>query len=203
MSTEYAELAREFARTISSSFQSPPYYEILCEAEPLYEHKKCGPLIHEELSRLLEDRAEGLVAPRAETTWEGKERGTKTKPPRYSYHVLGTNSYPDAAVLSPFRCAFEFDREPKPRGTKKPTSGVSRLKTALMKTAVHVLSSAYDAAALVYVRHPQQAGIDYRNDTGEYTSALLRTLEEKGVYLAVVDADGRSTTALQEPARNP
>jgi hypothetical protein len=96
-------------------------------------------------------------------TWEGRRRDGGRNDP-YSYHVLGTNAFPDAAVLSPFTCAFEFDREPEKE--------VSHLKRALMKASVHVLSGAYDAGVLVYVRHRERAKTDYLGD-GLNTDRLL------------------------------
>lgn len=112
---------------------------------------------------------------------EGRGRGASQR----NYELLGTGAFPDAAVVWPFRCAVEYDRQPNPTNS-------SHLKTTLLKTAAHVLSGAYDAAIHVFVFHdacPWNAdsyGLDVRVTEIEHlpTRTFLSNLENQGVFLA-------------------
>ncbi|MCA9632068.1 MAG: hypothetical protein KC766_30650 [Myxococcales bacterium] len=106
-----------------------------------------------------------------------------------SYQLLGTDAYPDAAVLSPFRCAIEFDRQS--------ASGWSHFKDALLKAAAHSISGAYDATLFVYTLRRKEAWAgNYLDDYGEGqpppgvsvapTQTLLSRLTELGVVWAFV-----------------
>ena len=108
--------------------------------------------------------------------WEGnrKRKGKQG----HSYPLLGTYAHPDSAVLRPFRCAFEFDREHHPQGVF--------FKQALLKTAVHVLSGAYDAAILVFLLKDGSSPETYHNDGSQYTQQLRRRFEEQGIYACMV-----------------
>lgn len=106
-----------------------------------------------------------------------------------AYQLLGTEAHPDAAVLSPFRCAIEFDRQG--------ASGWSDFKTALLKAAVHSISGAYDATLFVYTLRRTEASL--QNYLEDYeppwlpsdvavapTQTLLSRLTELGVVWAFV-----------------
>ncbi|MCA9644597.1 MAG: hypothetical protein KC492_28090 [Myxococcales bacterium] len=106
-----------------------------------------------------------------------------------SYPLLGTDTYPDAAVLGAFRCAIEFDRQP--------ASGWSHFKGALLKAAAHSISGAYDATLFVYtLRRKDTEPGQYLEDYGEGrpppdvavapTQTLLSRLTELGVVWAFV-----------------
>ncbi|MCB9589640.1 MAG: hypothetical protein H6718_29770 [Polyangiaceae bacterium] len=106
-----------------------------------------------------------------------------------SYQLLGTDGFPDAAVLSPFRCAIEFDRQS--------TKGWSQFKDALLKAAAHSMSGAYDATLFVYTLKRKEAWSgNYLEDYGEGrpppdvavapTQTLLSRLTELGVVWAFV-----------------
>ncbi len=112
--------------------------------------------------------------------WEGnaeRVRGTQ----QHSYPLLGTWAHPDAAVLRPFTCALEFDREPGG------SMDWSHFKACLMKAACHVLSRAYDAALFIYtLRRPGSTAAIYTEDDSEHTVELLASLRSRGLVVAIV-----------------
>lgn len=116
--------------------------------------------------------------------WEGNsDRKGKQM---HSYPLLGTWTHPDAAVLRPFTCAIEFDREP-------PEADWAHFKSCLMKASCHVLSRAYDASLLVFSlrRNGSTPGtyLDPQKDDpykAKFTSELLTTLRSRGMVIAIV-----------------
>lgn len=144
------------------------------EASGGSEHKVLAPRIEQVALTLARPDEEVLI------DWEGN---SQRKPPQaHSYKLLGTETHPDAAVLRPFRCAVEFDREG--------TDGRSRFKDCLLKAACHVLSGAYDGVLFVYTltRSDSTAETyltDYEEGQG-HTAQLLKLLDEKGVTIAIV-----------------
>lgn len=113
--------------------------------------------------------------------WEGnknREPGTQ----QHSYPLLGTYAHPDAAVLKPFTCALEFDREPGER------QDWSHFKASMMKAACHVLSRAYDATLFVYtLRRADSSATAYlEGEESQHTKELLSSLRASGLVVAVV-----------------
>lgn len=112
--------------------------------------------------------------------WEGngeRARGTQ----QHSYPLLGTWAHPDAAVLRPFTCAIEFDREPAG------SMDWSHFKSCLMKSACHVLCRAYDATLFVFtLRRPQSTPAIYLDDESHHTAELLGGLRSRGLVVAIV-----------------
>ncbi len=143
-------------------------------ATPRAEHKDIA--VREHLDELLKGVSGVLV-------WEGNP--SKEKKERYSYQVLGALTFPDAAVLSPFTCAFEFDREAR-RGSDK-----SSFKRALMKASVPVLSGKYDACVLIFSLQSGTVRTAYRDDN-ERTKELLAFLEKRGLYVALINGSAAS-----------
>ena len=132
--------------------------------------------IQEYLHEFLKAESAGSAHPAPCFDWEGNEQ-RQCRQTR-SYPLLGTLAWPDAAVLRPFRCAFEFDREDP--------SGGADFKTKLMKASVHVLSGNYEACVFVYFLQPrdtQHGYLDYRN---KYTRRLIEALRANGMYVAMV-----------------
>lgn len=138
------------------------------------EHKRLAPDIEKELAEFIGER--GLSAGNSRFDWEGNS--ARRLPQKHSYVLLGTGAHPDAAVLSPFKCALEFDREH--------TKGFSHLKSALSKTACHVLSGAYEAAILVFTLERSASADAYIRDKSAHTEAYLQNLRASGVVLAIV-----------------
>ena len=124
----------------------------------------------------LQGETEHKVTQQRLVDWEGKRR-RRQEQERY-YPVLGITSFPDAAVLAPFKCAFEFDREP--------AKGGSHFKTALMKASVHVLSGAYDSCVFVYILRPGSSRRAYLPGKCKYTQRLIATLQAAGLYVAFI-----------------
>jgi hypothetical protein len=112
--------------------------------------------------------------------WEGNDRRGREQ--KLKYPILGTLAYPDAAVLRPLRCAFEFDREKK--------QGTSGFKNALMKASVHVLSGAYEACVLVFILLPGLSPHEYLDEKSKNTRRLVKTLGAKGLYVSLTSAVG-------------
>ena len=176
MPVTHSHLARKFADGISEKFASRQFREALRNAVSQYEHKATAPLISQYLDEHLKAESAGSSPPTAVFTWEGN----KKKGSPYGYPILGTWTFPDAAVLSPFRCAFEFDREAK--------LGGAGFKAALMKASVHVLSGAYEACVLVYILQPRSTPHKYLNDGSDYTRRLIEALRANGLFLALTSA---------------
>ena len=171
MQSARSHLARKFAHDTRQAFMSTPFRKNL---RPFEEHKTTAPLIRRHLERFLqtEPRAEALRDILLD--WEGNDRREGKQ--EYSYRILGTSTWPDAAVLRPFKCAFEFDREKK--------QGTSRFKDALMKASVHVLSGRYEACVLVFILLPGLNPYEYLHDEGKYTQKLVKMLEANGLYVS-------------------
>lgn len=165
-------LAHKFAERISSILSLPEHRSKFRE-QPLYEHKSIAPLIQAELVLFL--RAENLGETDFVFDWEGNSRKSKQQ---HSYPVLGTWTHPDAAVLSPFKCAFEIDRENKQAG--------SGFKDALMKASVHVLSGKYESCVFVYVLKSGQSEM-YLDDEGKVqTEHLITLLKNHGLFVSII-----------------
>lgn len=143
------------------------------------EHKVLSGRIQAHLAEFLAPPPTSKAAPPTSFfDWEGNS--ARTWPQAHSYTLLGTGAHPDAAVLQPFTCALEFDRQP-------PTKGTSYLKDRVMKAACHVLSGAYDAVLVVYILDPVGAGRDAYLDKGNpFTDHLLATLKLQGLELVTV-----------------
>jgi hypothetical protein len=135
--------------------------------------------LHELVRNLLSQMAGevGLSANHFHSDYEGNARREKQ---HHSYPLLGTWAHPDAAVLSPFRCAIEYDRQPAETNS-------SHLKISLGKTAAHVLSGAYDSAIQVYLLRPgtYQTEKSYTTDSAGTTKRFLARMEQMGVFLHV------------------
>ena len=80
-------------------------------------------------------------------------------------------------MLSPFRCAFEFDREEE--------GGGAGFKDALMKASVHILSGRYKACVLFYVLRPGSSH-KYLDDGSPHTQRLMKGLRRKGLEVALI-----------------
>lgn len=142
------------------------------------EHKVVASDIEEALLKFL--KRKGLPAGQDDYLFdfEGRERPRGVRQV-HSYELLGTWTHPDAAVLRPFALAIEFDREHE--------TGRSHFKTALMKTACHVMSGAYDAAVQVLVVRQSGSSADvYGDDGSDYTGRLLDVLRAHGVVTIFV-----------------
>jgi hypothetical protein len=171
MQSARSHLARKFAHDISQAFTSTKFREKL---PPYEEQKATAPLIHRNLERFLKTESRDGALRDILFDWEGNDRREGKQ--KYSYPILGTSTWPDAAVLRPFKCAFEFDREKK--------QGTSGFKDALMKASVHVLSGAYEACVLVFILLPGLNPYEYLDDKGKHTRKLVKTLEANGLYLS-------------------
>jgi hypothetical protein len=120
------------------------------------------------------EHAESL--PKSRYGWEGNyERKSEQE---LCYKICGTWAFPDAAVLGPFTCAFEFDREPEGGGV--------HFKEQLMKAAVHVLSGAYDACVFVYLLRPGSRASTYWGDRGVYSRTLKKKLRDAGLHVSFI-----------------
>lgn len=178
MSTRGTKLSRKFALGISKAFSSPQFRKPLLKATPGFEPKDkyVAKRIQGYLKAFMnvEDAQSTLAKPLYD--WEGK--GRRGSGPKRYYPILGFKSFPDAAVLAPFKCAFEFDREPRRQG--------SGFKTTLMKAAVHVLSGAYDACVFVYILQPRSSRHTYLEDGSSHTRILIKTLEAAGLFVTFI-----------------
>jgi len=170
-----SHLARKFAHDISQAFTSTQFRKKL---RPLEEQKATAPLIRRHLERFLQTESRDEALRDILLDWEGNDRREGKQ--EYSYRILGTLTWPDAAVLHPFKCAFEFDRETK--------QGTSRFKDALMKASVHVFSGAYEACVLVFILLPGLNPYEYLRDKSKYTRKLVKTLEANGLYVSFPSA---------------
>ena len=144
MSFKIPNPAREFAQGIVETFSTPRLRKVL-HGSVYAEHKAAAKPIREYLRKFVNAKWTG-PAPAVEMFDSEGDRRRRGKQER-SYPILGTSSWPDAAVIHPFKCAFEFDREAHP--------GSSHFKNALMKASVHVLSGAYEACVFVYILGPK------------------------------------------------
>ena len=115
--------------------------------------------------------------------WEGN-KGRVPGSQQHSYPLLGTSAHPDAAVLSPFTVAMEFDREPAEK------QDWSHFKFCLMKAACHALSRAYDATLFVFTlrRKDSKAGTYLDDSESPHTKELLSSLRTRGLVIAIVPA---------------
>jgi hypothetical protein len=147
---------------------------------PFEEHKDTAPLIRRRLQRFLKTESKDKALQDVLFDWEGNDRRGREQ--KLKYPILGTLAYPDAAVLRPFKCAFEFDREKK--------QGTSGFKNALMKASVHVLSGAYEACVLVFILLPGLNPHEYLRDKSKHTRKLVKTLGAKGLYVSFTSAAG-------------
>jgi hypothetical protein len=171
MQSARSQLARKFAQEISQAFKSTPFRKKL---RPFEEHKATAPLIRRHLKRFLRTESTDETPQEILLDWEGKDRRGRRQD--RSYPILGTSTWPDAAVLRPFRCALEFDREKK--------QGTVDFKDALMKASVHVLSGRYQACLLVFILLPGLDPYEYLHDESKYTQKLVKMLEAKGLYVS-------------------
>jgi hypothetical protein len=170
------KLARKFAQRIRKAFSSQQFRKMLLKATPGFEHKAVAKEIEGYLNGFMRAEEAHSALPQPLFDWEGKfQRGQEQE--RY-YPILGIWSFPDAAVLAPFKCAFEFDREPSRPG--------SHFKAALMKASVHVLSGAYEACVLVYILQPGPSRRSYLDDKSAYTKKLIETLQTTGLYVTLI-----------------
>lgn len=173
------DLAKEFARRFVAMVQEDRSLEaeiarVSRQAE-LDPQKELHCLIEKQIAVMANDLK--LSPALFHTDFEGNTRKGKQM---HSYPLLGTWCHPDAAVLAPFRCAVEYDRQPA--GSK-----TSHLKERLGKTAAHVLSGAYDAAIQVYLPHADSGhnAETYMADGVGTTTRFLQKLNELGVFLYV------------------
>jgi hypothetical protein len=137
-------------------------------------------LVRQHLERFLKTESRDEALRDILFDWEGNDRRGRKQ--ENSYPILGTWTHPDAAVLRPFKCAFEFDRE-----TKRGTCG---FKNALMKASVHVLSGAYEACVLVFILLPGLNPYEYLDDKSKHTRKLVKTLRANGLYVSLTSAVG-------------
>jgi hypothetical protein len=175
MPSRHSELARRFAHRISKRLLSGRFREALQKARPQEEQKALARPIEVCLQEFRKtEHAESLRNSRYD--WEGNyERKSEQG---MSYKIYGAWAYPDAAVLGPFTCAFEFDREPE--------GGGAHFKEQLMRAATHVLSGAYDACVFVYLLRPGSRASTYLADRSAYSRTLLKKLRDAGLYLGIV-----------------
>jgi hypothetical protein len=175
MPSRHSDLARRFAQRISEELRSGRFRKALQNASPQSEQKNLAKPISEYLDQFRKaEHAESLR--RSRYDWEGNyERKSEQE---LTYKILGAWAYPDAAVLGPFTCAFEFDREPD--------RDRAHFKEQLMKAAVHVLSGAYDACVFVYLLRPGSRTSTYLRDRRVYSKRLLNKLGDAGLYLSIV-----------------
>jgi hypothetical protein len=141
---------------------------------PGYEQSVVAENIERYLKDFLKNEYAPAKPPKPLFDWEGKDRKRK-RSERY-YPVLGTSAYPDAAVLIPFKCAFEFDRGKKLES--------ARFRTAFMKASVHVLSGYYKACLLVYILRQKPNHHEYLKDDGRNTKKLIHRLP--GLYVTLI-----------------
>ena len=175
MPSRHSDLARKFAQRVSKRFSSGRFHRVLQNASPQSEQEDLAEPIAEFLREFRKaERAESL--PKSRYDWEGNyERKSEQE---LSYKIHGTWAYPDAAVLGPFTCAFEFDHEPEGGGV--------HFKEQLMKAAAHVLSGAYDACVFVYLLRPGSRAGTYLEDRSVYSRTLLKKLRDAGLHLSIV-----------------
>ena len=156
-------------------------WSTLLRANPASEHKALAPAIGDFVRDFLTQRK---LPTEFRFDWEGNS--ARTWPQSHSYDLLGTSAHPDAAVLSPFTCALEIDRQSL-------TSGASYLKERLMKAACHVLSGAYDAALFVYVlQRPGESSENYLSKANPFTSRLLDSFRLHGLTVALIEPPATS-----------
>ena len=172
-----SQYAREFAEELGREMIKAPLIDAQRAAPEQHEHKTMTPYVTERLERFLQARNIVVPEDRMIVDCEGN-RDRKPGTPSYGYPVLGTSTYPDIAVLAPFTCAVEFDREAR---------SASEFRTKLMKAAVHVLSGAYSACLYVYLQ-PQGSTIRYTDDGSLHTKRLLMILESFGLFVCLVPA---------------
>lgn len=148
-------LARAFVRTLKEELETKAWSEKL-RAEPYGEHK----VFAADLNRLLIEflRQQEISTDGARVDFEGNTARMERQ--GHSYPLLGTWTHPDAAVLSPFTVALEFDRE---------VESISKFKQCLSKTMCHVLSGAYNAAVQVIVLREGSTKDTYLADESPYT----------------------------------
>lgn len=169
--------AIEFADLLTKQLASSEWRDIL-RANPEAEHKALAGPISDLLKAFLEQRK----LPAAESLFDWEGNAARTWPQSHSYELLGTSAHPDAAVLRPFTCAFEFDRQAVNRGA-------SYLKERLMKAACHVLTGAYDAAVFVYVlQRAGESSENYLSASNPFNRRLLDSFRLHGLSIAVIEA---------------
>lgn len=177
-------LAIQFAEEVSQDLVAVESAAMIREAvSDFREHKVVESVIGKALETYVEKmiRQEWLLPGASRLfDFEGKQRAANERQ-RHSYPLLGTWAHPDAAVLSPFTVAFEFDREA--------ATDTSHFKTCLMKAAVHVLSGAYEACVLVFaLTRPGSSRETYIDDPSAAVGSmhLIRTLQAHGLVVAFV-----------------
>jgi len=176
MPRAHPSLSRKFAQGITEAFKLSRFRKALLHATPQNEQKATAPHIREYLKEFLKAELGESAPTRAEFDWEGKDRGRRKQ--KRSYWICGTRAWPDAAVRSPFRCAFEFDRE----GTSK-----ADFETQLLKASVHVLSGAYQACVFVCILQPGRTRRGYVSERRRYTRKLIEMLRARGLYVALIN----------------
>jgi hypothetical protein len=168
--------ALEFADALARQINATPWRQVLRAADESAEHKALASYIDEYLVQFLQQHDSNPQERLFD--WEGNSARTWAQ--SHSYELLGTWAHPDAAVLRPFSCALEFDRQP-------PTKGASYLKERLMKAACHVLSGAYDASLFVYIlNRTGETGKAYL-ESHPFTKQLLDSLRAHGLVVALVE----------------
>jgi len=172
--------AEAFAKALAKAVR--PYFAKLAEDERTeHEHKD----IHETVVELLRQRCQRLhvSVERQVVRTEGLRAGRQPDVVQY-YPLLTTYAWPDAAVLDPFMCAIEIDRQPPQDSQQR----LSHFKTCLMKAAVHTLSGRYDAVLFLYRlrRDAKGRGSEYLHDGSEYTRTLLELLRLARVVVEFV-----------------
>ena len=169
--------SREFARSVVAAIQGgwtiPP---------PGADYKPATLALESHLTSFLSKK--GLGPGRVDYEGAKRKRGSQ----EHSYPLLGTWTHPDAAVLEPFRCAFEFDLE---KSTPSP------FKAALLKAAAHALCGRYDSVVFLYFLKASNPQAPYFSDNSSpaepsssssvsNTRTLLTHLEENGLFVALV-----------------
>ncbi len=171
--------AIEFAESLATELRASKWVRLMRD-NPEAEHKVLSPHISDHLQKFVASRAGRGETPSPLFDWEGN--ATREWAQAHSYELLGTGAHPDAAVLQPFTCALEFDRQAA-------TRGASYLKERLMKSACHVLSGAYDAALFVYLLGRQgDTKENYLGDENPFTRQLLASLRLHGLVVEVLPA---------------
>jgi hypothetical protein len=169
--------ARKFAEHISEAILGSEELRQGFRQSPNDEHKLSAPFVSERIKQFLQKELSEHNLPEILFDFEGNPHRTR-KQERTHYTILGTSTFPDSAIIKPFRCAFEFDRELN--------SGTSEFKNVLMKASVHVLSGAYDACVLFFVLKSGNPPFDYLGDKSPHTRQLIATLKSFGLYVCFV-----------------
>jgi hypothetical protein len=173
-----SHLAREFAASLAAAMPEDTLAQAVRRGAPTFdEAKETSAEITRRLQAFVRRREVDAAFGDPLFDWEGNSARTWAQ--SHSYDLLGTSAHPDAAILRPFTCALEFDREPT-------SEALSHLKAVLLKAAVHVLSGAYDACLLVYLLRSESTRATYTKDGSPHTARLIEHLRAQGMFITFV-----------------